>query len=126
MDKFYKEWFEPYRPRDYEGMVEEFLEGARKRRRWANAIDGFLGLGTKQMADAADPVAPPNRMTLHGASEGLSASGLENSAEDQALKRRRSSGASSTTLVGQQHLQKAQGEILVREVDVESIQSVAA
>lgn len=31
MDRWFWEWFAPYRPRDYEGIVEEFMEGCRKR-----------------------------------------------------------------------------------------------
>ena len=54
MDSLYKEWFEPHRPRDYKGLVEEFLDGARKRTRRGNAIDSFLGLGMKQAAALED------------------------------------------------------------------------
>ena len=43
LDKYYKEWCEPYRPRDYEGLIEEFMAGVRKRQHRNGMIDSFIG-----------------------------------------------------------------------------------
>lgn len=125
-DRLYREWFEPYRPRDYEGLVEESLDGARKRISRVNSIDGFLGLGISQESGVEARDEASGVGAVRNAVEAPIMTGVATIAETQDLRSRRSSGSSTMTLVGAQDLQKAQQDIVVREVELEGTQAIAA